>query len=80
MMYSYPGHFAILNPKNDENDINLGNNLLNYNFAKLLMLLILKFNLSIVIQQGTLLAQFGKTHVLIPLEINMGIFKALKII
>ena len=35
MMYSYPGHFAILNPKNDVNDINLGSNLTDYNFAKL---------------------------------------------
>ena len=35
MMYSYPGHFAILNPKNENNDINLGSNLTDYNFAKL---------------------------------------------
>ena len=35
MMYSYPGHFAILNPKNEDNDINLGSNLTDYNFAKL---------------------------------------------
>ena len=34
MMYSYPGHFAILNPKNDENDINLGSDL-DENFTKL---------------------------------------------
>ena len=33
-MYSYPGNFAILNPKNTLNDINLGNNLQDYNSAK----------------------------------------------
>ena len=35
MQYSYPGSFAILNSKNSSNDINLGNNLEEYNAAKI---------------------------------------------
>ncbi|MBO6974107.1 MAG: hypothetical protein JJ844_00240 [Prochlorococcus marinus CUG1435] len=34
MMYSYPGNFAILNPENNFNDINLGNDLQDFNSAK----------------------------------------------
>ena len=34
MMYSYPGNFAILNPENSFNDINLGNDLQDVNSAK----------------------------------------------
>lgn len=35
MQYAYPGSFAILNSKNSLNDINLGNNLEEYNAAKI---------------------------------------------
>ena len=35
MQYAYPGSFAILNSKNSLNDINLGNNLEDYNAAKI---------------------------------------------
>ena len=34
LKYSYPGEFAVLNPKNSQNNINLGNNLDDASFAK----------------------------------------------
>ena len=33
MQYAYPGSFAILNPANNQNDINLGSNLGENNYA-----------------------------------------------